>query len=124
VTGNWLHRYQYSRDHPADLPGRQRAGHSLGARLTESSVGRFASNEDNQLNARPSVHRRRRRHGQHQAEHKFTDRWSLSALYIYNKTDEPGRTIRSRRTGHIASQDNTWLARWRNAWRWPTTPTS
>jgi hypothetical protein len=27
------------------------------------------------------------------AEHKFTDNWSLSGLYIYNKTDEPGTTI-------------------------------
>ena len=27
------------------------------------------------------------------AEHKFTDRSSLSGLYIYNKTDEPGSTI-------------------------------
>ena len=26
-------------------------------------------------------------------EHKFTDTWSLSGLYIYNKTDEPGSTI-------------------------------
>ena len=26
-------------------------------------------------------------------EHKFTDKWSLSGLYIYNKTDEPGSTI-------------------------------
>ncbi len=24
------------------------------------------------------------------AEHKFTDNWSLSGLYVYNKTDEPG----------------------------------
>ncbi len=25
-------------------------------------------------------------------EHKFTDRWSLSALYIWNHTDEPGKS--------------------------------
>src|SRR5262249_7484398 len=26
-------------------------------------------------------------------EHKFTDKWSLSGFYIYNKTDEPGSGI-------------------------------
>jgi hypothetical protein len=26
-------------------------------------------------------------------EHKFTNNWSLSGLYIYNKTDEPGSTL-------------------------------
>ena len=33
------------------------------------------------------------------AEHKFTDTWSLSGLYIYNKTDEPGSTIMRRKSG-------------------------
>ena len=27
------------------------------------------------------------------AEHKFSDTWSLTGLYIYNKTDEPGSTL-------------------------------
>ena len=40
------------------------------------------------------------------AEHKFTDQWSLSGLYIYNKTDEPGSTIMKPDAWYIASQDN------------------
>ena len=40
------------------------------------------------------------------AEHKFTDRSSLSGLYIYNKTDEPGSTIMKPDAWYIASQDN------------------
>ena len=33
-------------------------------------------------------------------------RWSLSGLYIYNKTDEPGSTIMKPEQWYIASQDN------------------
>ena len=33
-------------------------------------------------------------------------RWSLSGLYIYNKTDEPGSTIMKPEPWYIASQDN------------------
>ena len=38
-------------------------------------------------------------------EHKFTDRWSLSGLYIYNKTDEPGTTIMKPDKLFMADQD-------------------
>ena len=38
------------------------------------------------------------------AEHKFTDTWSLSGLYIYNKTDEPGSTIMAPENWYIADQ--------------------
>ena len=40
------------------------------------------------------------------AEHKFSDKSSLSGLYIYNKTDEPGSTIMKPDAWYIASQDN------------------
>ena len=39
-------------------------------------------------------------------EHKFSDTWSMSGLYIYNKTDEPGSTIMRPEEWYIASQDN------------------
>jgi hypothetical protein len=38
-------------------------------------------------------------------EHKFTDKWSLSGLYIYNKTDEPGTTIMKADKLFMADQD-------------------
>ena len=39
------------------------------------------------------------------AEHKFTDKSSLSGLYIYNKTDEPGSTIMNADKLFMADQD-------------------
>ena len=39
------------------------------------------------------------------AEHKFTDKSSLSGLYIYNKTDEPGSTIMNPDRLFMADQD-------------------
>jgi hypothetical protein len=39
------------------------------------------------------------------AEHKFTTNWSLSGLYIYNKTDEPGTTIMKADKLFMADQD-------------------
>ena len=39
------------------------------------------------------------------AEHKFTDKSSLSGLYIYNKTDEPGSTIMQPDKLFMADQD-------------------
>ena len=39
------------------------------------------------------------------AEHKFTDKSSLSGLYIYNKTDEPGSTIMNPDKLFMADQD-------------------
>ncbi len=38
-------------------------------------------------------------------EHKFTDKSSLSGLYIYNKTDEPGSTIMNPDKLFMADQD-------------------
>jgi len=38
-------------------------------------------------------------------EHKFTENWSLSGLYIYNKTDEPGSTIMKPDKLFMADQD-------------------
>src|SRR5205085_9404904 len=38
-------------------------------------------------------------------EHKFTDKSSLSGLYIYNKTDEPGTTIMPSDKLFMADQD-------------------
>jgi hypothetical protein len=38
-------------------------------------------------------------------EHKFTDKMSLSGLYIYNKTDEPGSTIMKADKLFMADQD-------------------
>ena len=39
------------------------------------------------------------------AEHKFSDKSSLSGLYIYNKTDEPGSTIMKADKLFMADQD-------------------
>ncbi len=92
------------RTHPAANP----AGFGLlGAWPTESIAGPIASNENNQPNAIAtgpiidaadmfSI----------KLEHKFTNKWSVSGLYIYNKTDEPGSTIMKPAEWYIASQDN------------------
>jgi hypothetical protein len=39
------------------------------------------------------------------AEHKFTNNWSLSGLYIYNRTNEPGSTIMAPDKYYMADQD-------------------
>jgi hypothetical protein len=39
------------------------------------------------------------------AEHKFSDRSSLSGMYIYNRTDEPGSTIMQPDKLYMADQD-------------------
>ena len=38
-------------------------------------------------------------------EHKFSDKWSLSGFYLYNKTDEPGSTIMNPDKLFMADQD-------------------
>jgi hypothetical protein len=38
-------------------------------------------------------------------EHKFTDKVSLSAFYLYNKTDEPGTRLVKDDKSFIADQD-------------------
>jgi hypothetical protein len=92
------------RTHPAANP----AGFGLlDAWPTESIGGPIAGNENNQPNAAatgPIVDKADM--FTIKGEHKFTNTWSLSALYIYNKTDEPGSTIMKPEQWYIASQDN------------------
>ncbi len=79
----------------------------LGAWPTETIAGPIAANENNQPNAiatGPIVDAADM--FTIKAEHKFTDTSSLSGLYIYNKTDEPGSTIMKPDAWYIASQDN------------------
>jgi hypothetical protein len=92
------------RTHPAANP----AGFGmLGAWPTESIGGPIASNENNEPNAEatgPIVDSADM--FTVKAEHKFSDTWSMSGLYIYNKTDEPGSTIMRPEEWYIASQAN------------------
>lgn len=102
ATGGEFTNAIIPRTHPAANP----AGFGLlGAWPTESIGGPINSNENNEPNAEATgpiidtadmftV----------KAEHKFTDRWSMSGLYIYNKTDEPGSTIMKPEQWYIASQ--------------------
>jgi hypothetical protein len=68
--------------------------------------GPMASNEDGNTNARGTAFIvDKALMWTFKAEHKFTDKWSLSALYIYNKTDEPGSTIMKPDKLFMADQD-------------------
>jgi hypothetical protein len=93
---------------PRTHPAANAAGFGLlGAWPTESIGGPISSNENNQPNASatgPIVDQADM--VTFKAEHKFTNSWSLSGLYIYNKTDEPGSTIMKPEAWYIASQDN------------------
>ena len=93
---------------PRTHPAANAAGFALlGAWPTETIGGPISANENNQPNASatgPIVDAADM--FTVKAEHKFTDKWSLSALYIYNKTDEPGSTIMKPDAWYIASQDN------------------
>ncbi|HEY3045614.1 MAG TPA: carboxypeptidase-like regulatory domain-containing protein [Vicinamibacterales bacterium] len=61
---------------------------------TETIRGPIASNEDNEPNATGTGFLiDKAQMYTFKGEHKFTDRSSLSGLYIYNKTDEPGTTL-------------------------------
>lgn len=92
------------RTHPAANP----VGFNLlNAWPTETIAGAIASNENNLPNAiatGPIVDSADM--FSIKGEHKFTDTWSLSGFYIYNKTDEPGSTIMKPDQWYIASQDN------------------
>ena len=92
------------RTHPAANP----AGFGLlGAWPTDHIGGPISSNEDNLPNAEatgPIVDEADMITVK--GEHKFTDRWSMSGLYIYNNTDEPGSTIMKPEHWFIASQEN------------------
>ncbi|MEX2273306.1 MAG: carboxypeptidase-like regulatory domain-containing protein [Vicinamibacterales bacterium] len=104
ATGGLFTGAVIPRTHPAANP----VGFAmLGAWPTESIGGPITGNENNQPNAiatGPIVDSADM--VTFKAEHKFTDRWSLSGLYIYNKTDEPGSTIMKQDDWFIASQDN------------------
>jgi hypothetical protein len=93
---------------PRTHPAANAAGFGLlGAWPTESIAGPIASNENNLPNAiatGPIVDAADM--FTIKAEHKFTDKSSLSGLYIYNKTDEPGSTIMKPDAWYIASQEN------------------
>ncbi|MFN8058627.1 MAG: TonB-dependent receptor [Vicinamibacterales bacterium] len=74
---------------------------------TATIAGAIAGNEDNNPNAiatGPLVDQADM--FTFKGEHKFSDKVSLSGLYIYNKTDEPGSTIMKPEDWFIASQDN------------------
>jgi hypothetical protein len=93
---------------PRTHPAANAAGFGLlGAWPTETIAGPIASNENNLPNAiatGPIVDAADM--FTIKMEHKFTDKSSLSGLYIYNKTDEPGSTIMKPDAWYIASQDN------------------
>lgn len=104
ATGGEFTNAIIPRTHPAANP----AGFGLlGAWPTQTIAGPIASNENNLPNAiatGPIVDAADMY--TFKGEHKFTDRSSLSGLYIYNKTDEPGSTIMRQEDWAIASQDN------------------
>ena len=93
---------------PRTHPAANAAGFGiLGAWPTETIAGPIAANENGLPNAiatGPIVDAADM--FTIKAEHKFTNTWSLSGLYIYNKTDEPGSTIMKPDAWYIASQDN------------------
>ncbi len=99
----------HRRDHPADPPGRQRRRLRPARRLADrdASAGRLpATRTTSPTPRRPGPIVDAADMFTVKAEHKFTDSWSLSGLYIYNKTDEPGSTIMRPEEWYIASQDN------------------
>jgi trimeric autotransporter adhesin len=73
---------------------------------TETIQGPMANNEDGNTNANGTAFIVDKA-GMYtfKGEHKFTDKWSLSGLYIYNKTDEPGSTIMKADKLFMADQD-------------------
>ena len=73
---------------------------------TETIQGPMAQNEDGNTNANGTafiVDKAQMYTGK--VEHKFTDKWSLSGFYLYNKTDEPGSTIIKADKLFMADQD-------------------
>lgn len=104
ATGGEFTNAIIPRTHPAANP----AGFGLlGAWPTQTIGGPISPNENNEPNAEatgPIVDSADM--FTFKAEHRFTDTWSMSGLYIYNKTDEPGSTIMRPEEWYIASQDN------------------
>jgi trimeric autotransporter adhesin len=73
---------------------------------TETIQGPMAQNEDGNTNANgTSFIVDKAGMYTFKAEHKFSDKVSLSGLYIYNKTDEPGSTIMKADKLFMADQD-------------------
>ena len=104
ATGGEFTNAIIPRTHPAANP----AGFGLlGAWPTETILGPINTNENNEPNAEatgPIVDTADM--FTVKGEHRFTDTWSMSGLYIYNKTDEPGSTIMKPEHWYIASQEN------------------
>ncbi len=73
---------------------------------TETINGAMAANEDGNTNANGTAFIVDMADMfTFKGEHKFTDKWSLSGLYIYNRTNEPGSTIMKPDKYFIADQD-------------------
>jgi trimeric autotransporter adhesin len=73
---------------------------------TETINGPMAQNEDGNTNANATGFLvDKAQMYTFKVEHKFTDKSSLSGLYIYNKTDEPGTTIMKADKLFMADQD-------------------
>jgi hypothetical protein len=73
---------------------------------TETINGPMASNEDGNTNANGTAFIvDKALMWTFKAEHKFSDKWSLSGFYVYNKTDEPGSTIMKPDKLFMADQD-------------------
>ena len=73
---------------------------------TETINGPMAQNEDGNTNANGTAFVvDKAMMCTFKGEHKFTDKSSLSGLYIYNKTDEPGSTIMKADKLFMADQD-------------------
>jgi hypothetical protein len=72
---------------------------------TETIQGAMAQNEDGNTNANGTAFViDKAQMYTFKGEHKFTDSWSLSGFYLYNKTDEPGSTIMKADKLFIADQ--------------------
>jgi hypothetical protein len=73
---------------------------------TETIQGPIGTNEDGNTNANGTGFLvDKAQMYTFKGEHKFTDKWSLSGLYIYNKTDEPGTSIMKADKLFMADQD-------------------
>ena len=80
---------------PRDHPAASAVGFNiLNEFPTEAVTGPMAANEDNEPNAvGTATVVDKADMFTFKGEHKFSDTWSFTGLYIYNKTDEPGSTL-------------------------------
>lgn len=103
ATGGLFTNGIIPRTHPAASP----AGFNIiNAWPTKTVGGRdMTANEDDNPNARDTARIVDAADMfTFKGEHKFTDRWSLSGFYVYNKTDEPGSGIMPRDFVYIENQ--------------------